>query len=262
MSRHLTISIPEPCSVPWNSMSRVDDYRRHCNSCAMTVTDFTEMSDDEIVSYLHEKAAEKPCGRFTAHQLNRPMKMIPAHTQKAVWWKAAVLLPLSLWSKNALAQTNSHIQDTTTRQPAQVFNNVNTDDSLPSVILETKVKCVLPDTVKAPYLNTVTGVYIDTLKLIRPFLQHEIVTGGVPMIMYQNDFRWNITPAYTITILFTPVYDSLVRARDSVYEALKLKLWGKNTVENSAPEPAKPESPPHESITALEPPRRWRVPRS
>ncbi|MCU0433677.1 MAG: hypothetical protein MUC87_09515 [Bacteroidia bacterium] len=97
MSRHLTITIPEPCTVPWNSMSRVDEYRSHCASCATVVIDFSEMTEAEIVSYMQERAGQKSCGRFRQSQLNRPMPLIPQKKQKAVWWKAAVMLPLSFF---------------------------------------------------------------------------------------------------------------------------------------------------------------------
>ncbi|MCA6362292.1 MAG: hypothetical protein IM638_04600 [Bacteroidetes bacterium] len=266
MSRrtHLTISIPEPCHVPWQEMRRVDEFRRHCNSCAKIVTDFTAMSEDEIVSYFQQHAAQKPCGQFTQEQLNRPMKLLPEKTQKAAWWKAAVLLPLSLWSKHAFAQQHTNAQDTSTQQAAHAFGNPHTNDSISSAPVANNVKCALPDTVNSPYINTQVWVNIDSLTLVNPFSPHIIVTGGVPMIMYDQPLRWDISAlSYTITMLYTPVYDSVVRARDSVYEALKVKLWGKTTAGNSPlPSPKLPEPHTGEGITATEPPRRVRVPKA
>jgi hypothetical protein len=261
---HLTISIPEPCHVPWQDMRRVDDIRRHCNSCARIVTDFTAMSEDEIVSYFQQHAAQKPCGQFTQEQLNRPMKLLPEKTQKAAWWKAAVLLPLSLWSKHAWAQQQGSVQDTATQQTTHAFGNPHTNDSISSAPVANNVKCALPDTVNSPFINTPVWVNIDSLTLVNPFSPHIIVTGGVPMIVYDHHWRWDINPfSYTITFLYTPVYDSLVRARDSVYEALKLKLWGTTTAGNSTPpSPESPEPHTHEGITATEPPRRVRVPKA
>ena len=262
---HLTISMPEPCGVPWQDMRRVDEYRRHCASCAKIVTDFTAMSDAEIVSYLQANATQHPCGRFTQEQLNRPMQMLPEKTQKAVWWKAAVLLPLSLWSKYAFAQQpeiSHHTHDTT----AQV--NANAADTLATVSLPETVKCMLPDSAKVPMICVQLPVSIDTLAPLwvkNELLNEIIVTGGVPMIQYdlhpRRDF---IALNYTISIFYTPVYDSVVRARDSIYEALKVKLWGKNTVENTQPlpEPAQPELPEEEKIVGVEPPRQARIVKS
>lgn len=62
------------------------------------------MSDDEIVSYLQQRAGQKTCGRLLVSQLNRPLPFVPQQKKKAVWWKAAVLLPFSLFFSSLKAQ--------------------------------------------------------------------------------------------------------------------------------------------------------------
>lgn len=258
---HLTISMPEPCGVPWQDMRSVDEYRRHCASCAKIVTDFTAMSDAEIVSYLQANATQHPCGRFTQEQLNRPMQMLPEKTQKAVWWKAAVLLPLSLWSKHAFAQQHTETPDSS-RTAAHVSGQAASNDSTAAVPATKFTWCTLPDTVSPPFMGTQITVNLDSLTSTKIISPHVIVTSGLPMINYHDFVRWDIPSfSYSIVALYTPVYDSVVRARDSVYEALKVKLWGKNTVENAQPfqEPEKPELPDEEKIVALEPPRRFEL---
>ncbi len=98
-----TITIPDPCSEDWSKMQVVDDMHRHCGACERTLVDFSVMSDTELVIFFkHNKG--KVCGRFRKDQTNRSLTQLPEKSSKATWWKAAALLPLSLFSKNASAQ--------------------------------------------------------------------------------------------------------------------------------------------------------------
>jgi hypothetical protein len=45
-----SISIPQPCHENWNQMTPVEQ-GRHCIQCSKTVTDFTVMSNNEIINY-------------------------------------------------------------------------------------------------------------------------------------------------------------------------------------------------------------------
>lgn len=100
---HIKFSIPEPCNVPWDGMSPVDSERRHCSSCDKVITDFSKMSDDELMLYFkHSKG--NVCGLFGKHQLDRRIKLLPEETRKAGWWRMLLLIPLSLFSKSAKAQ--------------------------------------------------------------------------------------------------------------------------------------------------------------
>jgi len=69
----MKLSIPQPCHENWNEM-RPEEKGRFCQSCQKCVTDFTLLSDDEIL-----KIIQKPnqCGRFSKmqlEQLNRKLK--------------------------------------------------------------------------------------------------------------------------------------------------------------------------------------------
>lgn len=61
------ISIPEPCSQSWDEMTPLTG-GRHCANCCKTVTDFSEMTNQQIVDTLSNTG--NICGRFTKHQLN------------------------------------------------------------------------------------------------------------------------------------------------------------------------------------------------
>lgn len=116
--QQFSITIPEPCSEKWDGMHVVDDVQRHCDSCAKNVIDFSQMSDDEMLLFFRNSGANI-CGRFRKDQLHRPYTMIPQTTRPAQWWKAAALLPLTLFAKSASAQQN----DTVTQDSATVQND-------------------------------------------------------------------------------------------------------------------------------------------
>lgn len=160
--RNLTISIPEPCSVPWNSMHAVDDYRRHCDSCATVVTDFSSMTDDELVSYLQNKVGQHTCGRFRKDQLGKPLPLLPVQKRKAVWWKAALLLPLTFIHKIGNAQQQDIL--TTAKKDSLVAVTQNSDssftaqqdtsgvanDSLSQLAVVDSLYQDIPDSLRAP----------------------------------------------------------------------------------------------------------------
>ena len=97
--KQLRLSIPEPCKVGWHTMTPVDDNRRHCSSCDRVLTDFSKMSDAELVAFFQK--GEKLCGRFSTAQLNR--SLIPRE-RPAQNWKLALLLPSLLFGIKAVAQ--------------------------------------------------------------------------------------------------------------------------------------------------------------
>jgi hypothetical protein len=131
--RNLSISIPEPCTVPWNTMHTVDDYRRHCDSCATVVTDFSAMTDDELVSYLQNRAGQKTCGRFRKDQLGKPLPLLPEQKRKAIWWKAALLLPFSFIPKIGNAQQQDTLATQRQDSVLRTSSALNTD-SLDQII--------------------------------------------------------------------------------------------------------------------------------
>ena len=49
----VTISIPEPCSQPWEDMHS-DKNGRFCRHCSKTVVDFTRMTDAALLDYVQK----------------------------------------------------------------------------------------------------------------------------------------------------------------------------------------------------------------
>lgn len=138
---HIQFSIPEPCTVPWEGMSPVDSERRHCFSCDKVITNFSGMSDDELVLYFKHSHG-KICGLFANDQLNRRIKLLPEKTQKAGWWRMMLLIPLSFFSKSAKAQTDSVSVKEDSIQSNQQIVGTNTDSI--QIIDSTKISSADP----------------------------------------------------------------------------------------------------------------------
>lgn len=84
-----SIKVVEPCHENWNEMSPVEQ-GRHCASCNKIVTDFSKMSDRQLIKHL--KSGARGCGRFRDDQLNRALS---SPEPKSSWnwkWLAAASL--------------------------------------------------------------------------------------------------------------------------------------------------------------------------
>jgi hypothetical protein len=63
----LSLTIPKPCSEKWNSFTPVP-MGGFCSSCSKVVTDFTTMTDEQIITALCN-SSRTVCGRFRPDQL-------------------------------------------------------------------------------------------------------------------------------------------------------------------------------------------------
>jgi hypothetical protein len=70
--RSIEISIPHPCTQPWEAMIPNAE-GRFCNHCQKTVFDLTEMTDAEIARRMDAPDAPT-CARMRKSQLNRPLE--------------------------------------------------------------------------------------------------------------------------------------------------------------------------------------------
>lgn len=102
------ISIPQACHQSWQQMTPVND-GRHCQSCCKTVTDFTAMTNDEIINYLTVNS--NVCGRFGPQQLNAINNQFAAEDKPATGrlkaWAMAMGLLGSIAFYEASAQTQT-----------------------------------------------------------------------------------------------------------------------------------------------------------
>ena len=70
----LQLSIPKPCHQDWNQMTP-EERGRFCSMCKKTVVDFSNQTEDEILSFINSHRDEKICGRFRIDQLAQPARI-------------------------------------------------------------------------------------------------------------------------------------------------------------------------------------------
>src|SRR5262245_28841220 len=78
---------------------------RHCFNCQQLVTDFTRMTDAQLLDYF-KKYPGPGCGRYREDQLNRTIKEVEVLKSKKWARIAAGLLFTSLLSREASGQTS------------------------------------------------------------------------------------------------------------------------------------------------------------
>lgn len=196
-SRHFEISIPEPCGVPWESMSHVDELKRHCSSCDRVITDFSKMSDEELI-LMFRYSNGKLCGRFDKSQLDRPLRMLPEKTTPAGWWRTLLLLPLTLFAKPSKAQQLHETMHTKLQEPPDTVLVDQTPGDSNAVAAQSDSAQE-----KQPPMSV---TFSDSLITFKDWPQIEYVVGIPPMDLRWDariepiTFIWTIAPPYTICI--------------------------------------------------------------
>ena len=146
MPANILLQVPEPCHENWKDMTAIEQ-GRFCQSCQKTVTDFSLMTDKEILHYLSNKETAV-CGRFTNDQLNR--NLVIGYKKKYSWpyiWN--IVLATFLSTSAAHAQS----------KPAPVKKTAvskNTKAPYKGELIGT-IDFIMPD-----QISMVEGVVIDT----------------------------------------------------------------------------------------------------
>jgi len=117
MSNIQTINIPKPCHQSWQQMMPAES-GRHCAQCCKTVTDFTTMTNSEVITYLSNTG--NVCGRFSQPQLNNLNHQFGAETLATAasgWKRLAVIMGIASFalSFKAVAQNKPAITVQTPR---------------------------------------------------------------------------------------------------------------------------------------------------
>lgn len=117
MKKQLQINIPNPCSESWDAMLPAER-GKFCNVCEKVVTDFTGMTDKEIIRFFEQHKQEHVCGRYFKSQVDREIKY---DTQVLSWlgkWPlkriAALFLFTETMATNAFAQKTKPAHHITT----------------------------------------------------------------------------------------------------------------------------------------------------
>lgn len=83
------LTIPQPCHEQWDEMTPVEK-GRYCKACSKTITDFSGMSDAEVLDRIANRNSEPLCGRFSNDQLNRSLVIISP---------AILFMDIPVWKK-------------------------------------------------------------------------------------------------------------------------------------------------------------------
>ncbi len=173
MSQLNKISIPQPCHQSWQQMTPVNN-GRHCQQCCKTVTDFTKMTNDEVIGYLTTN--HHVCGRFGQQQLNNiNYQILPESlpvSKRYKIWAMAIGLAGSITFYKANAQTKP-VTVQIAAQPQNVCENRIIGKVLSPNLLNTKeIKgCVTDDQnivipgalirIKGSNLGAITNIHGD-----------------------------------------------------------------------------------------------------
>ena len=160
------LSIPEPCHEDWQKMHPVDR-GRFCDSCTKVVTDFSQMTETEIMSFFKNKP-QNACGRFTKTQLDKtyassPTFRIPAHKRLIRYIMSVFLIG------GAVKQVKSQSLDSLLVQTDSSFK----DSSL-----------------------AVSNISVDSLTIKNDSLKSDSVK---PLIKIA-EFKWEFDPSILTTI--------------------------------------------------------------
>ncbi|MDB2657208.1 hypothetical protein N9Y60_04050 [Crocinitomicaceae bacterium] len=88
MKRSSSFTIPKPCDQQWSDMIP-NPTGRHCDTCDVTLLDFSILSDAQIINTL--KQSEHVCVRATQSQLDRPLIDYSVNPAPALSLKAALM---------------------------------------------------------------------------------------------------------------------------------------------------------------------------
>ncbi|GAA3983872.1 hypothetical protein [Mucilaginibacter dorajii] len=189
MLRIKSITIPTPCHEVWHAMQLVDS-GRYCQSCCKTVTDFTTMTNTEIINYFSYHT--NVCGKFAPFQLNSLNQQLVQNRKNMVFWKrigvvAAMIVFIPF------ARANAQKKHKTEQAPVKFNHRDTLKVSVKGLgATDIKIQPALPE-IKNGDLTQMDGrLLLGT------------VGGIVASGTYTSTIRSNVTQVYT------SVYDMLI----------------------------------------------------
>ncbi len=104
--KEISIVIREQCMEDWQGM-QPNGEGKFCASCQKQVTDFTSMTDTQILAFLSKSGNTTSCGRFSSTQLSRSFEAQPAanaahsgiYSRTAAWFMMLQTLSVSAFAQ-------------------------------------------------------------------------------------------------------------------------------------------------------------------
>lgn len=165
MSNIQNINIPKPCHQSWQQMMPAES-GRHCAQCCKTVTDFTTMTNSQVIAYLSDTG--NVCGRFNEQQLNNLNHQFAADTPATTargWKRLAVIMGIasSALSFKAVAQNKPAI----TVQTPKATGDTSADSFMLGKVV----------TVNTAATRTITGRIYDDQNVPMPGVRVKMLSG-------------------------------------------------------------------------------------
>ena len=135
MAKFLQLSIEDPCHEDWDKMTD-NDKGKFCGSCQKQVTDFSGMTDSQIVAFFRKKPVDTVCGRFNDDQLDRN---IPVPQKRIPWAKYffQFTLPLFLTTLKAKSQGGVIVKTSQTETcDRRNYGNVTWKDDILDLLVD------------------------------------------------------------------------------------------------------------------------------
>jgi hypothetical protein len=160
MTKHIQLSIADPCHENWDNMTAAEK-GRFCGSCKKQVIDFTNMSDAQLAAFFKKPSTGSVCGRFYEDQLDRSIE-IPKKRIPWVKYFFQFVLPTFLLSAKAAGQDKPKGNATAKTVEAAPKN---CDMILGNLMPVKKVRLLGDTTVYQPIQNSKNTVALSPAKL-------------------------------------------------------------------------------------------------
>ncbi|UYZ62149.1 carboxypeptidase-like regulatory domain-containing protein [Hymenobacter weizhouensis] len=217
MPHRPTVTIPQPCHESWAAMTPAAQ-GRHCAACNKVVTDFTRMTDAEVVAWLAQQSGSS-CGRFRQDQLHRPLHTAaPEATLWRTWLAAAsavlgfgaVAAPAAQAQQKERVETHVTVGMVATPKPPQPL--LLPPPVVRGVVLDSATREPLPG-VTVLVKGTTIGVYTNadgSFELVLPeeYRDNSSVELTFSSIGYVNQFHRAIRNE-SLTIVLAPDHREL-----------------------------------------------------
>jgi len=128
------INIPKPCQQSWQQMMPAES-GRHCAQCCKTVTDFTTMTNSQVIAYLSN--AGNVCGRFNEQQLNNLNRQFQADTTMAANRRKRLALIISIASSALSFKAVAQNKPAITVQTPKATGDISADSFMLGKVVAT-----------------------------------------------------------------------------------------------------------------------------
>lgn len=156
MTKSTRISIKEPCSENWESMTP-NEQGRFCQSCQKSVVDIQSWSDEKLLNFLAQSKSQS-CVKASKQQLNRPLIQASSSSLK---WNAYIGGFLALFITSAAAAQSQNLVPTSVVTQSSL--NFLVDQGFNSA-----------DSVR----NVIAGVVVDSLTKEPVFYSQVVLRAG------------------------------------------------------------------------------------